>query len=277
MTWPMTAYLAAWRTFRRVSNENAHMAAHIVALASWPRHTDQFGVCDLGCGDGRLLDELIGMSASRPGRVRLVDTDDGLLSEATRQLASCLPPRLSPAGFLGRAEDLIEKVAEGMDVLLLIHVVYLMETHAVRSLLERIPRGVPMIVVLDEPESVFAELWRVTAPQYSKRVELAHGVLGRLPVGDYEVRRTSITSFVPNPFTEFTRHTCDLTNSPGPRATPTSIASWTSSSPPVTRGRGRSGRRSWPSLGTSQTTRLRRIIDPSRRRSTSRLRPHWPR
>src|SRR5437868_15435619 len=82
--WPSAVYIEAWKTFRALSGENAVMAAQIVSQRAWPRRDDGLTICDVGCGDGELMKQIVVHSPSPIVEVRLIDPDEELLEEAVR-------------------------------------------------------------------------------------------------------------------------------------------------------------------------------------------------
>ena len=46
----MATYMAAWKTFRRLSDENRATARHLLSRPRWP-HRDGIKICDIGCGE----------------------------------------------------------------------------------------------------------------------------------------------------------------------------------------------------------------------------------
>jgi hypothetical protein len=153
---------------------------------------------DIGCGDGRLLEEVLLQSPSRVGEVRLIDPDAELLSEAARCIGE--------VGFVRRI-DTIHGGIEGIDqdsvlnadALLLVHVVYLLNPGLLGQFVKSLPVGVPAYIVLDSPRSVFTTLWERTAPRYHKRAIEAHQLLRDLPPEEFEASVTTVRSTVRNP------------------------------------------------------------------------------
>lgn len=193
----MESYLSVWKNFRSLSDENEATALHLLTRTLWPRQ-QSIAVCDLGCGDGRLLRTLILQSSTGIATVRLIDPDQELLTEAERcvaqtNLVQCVEP------ILGTAEELFPDCAKGCAVILFVHVAYLMRNQGLKELLQRCPIGIPMYIVLDAPDSVFTHLWRNTAPKYYERARKSHEALKSLPQGEYSVSLSAITSRITNP------------------------------------------------------------------------------
>lgn len=193
----MAAYMEAWKTFRLLSNENEVTATHLVSQPGWPLR-DGCVICDLGCGDGRLLESIVIRSPATVAEARLVDPDADLLFEAGH--------RLTETGLLstvqtvfGAAEDVFQRCAEGIDVALMAHVVYLMPNEAVQRVFEMCPTNAPLFVILDAPDSVFTSLWRHTAPKYHARAMAAHETISSLDAAEFSVAQTTVTSRIDDP------------------------------------------------------------------------------
>jgi hypothetical protein len=196
--WPMEGYLSAWRTFRRMSNENAVTAAHLVSLPRWPRKKDTV-ICDLGCGDGRLLESIVVKSPEEIGEVRLVDPDGVLLREAEQCLEESGLVRVVRS-TLGTAEEHCSVAARDADVVLAVHVAYLLAPDSFDAVLSQLPTGVPCYIVLDAPGSIFTTLWKTTAPKYYDRVLRVHEMLRR-GRGQPDGAKSSIRSSIVDPLT----------------------------------------------------------------------------
>jgi hypothetical protein len=97
------------------------------------------------------------------------------------------------------AEESFPECAKGCDVVLLVHVVYLMRNGSLRNLLRTSPLGTPMYIILDAPGSVFTDLWRNTAPKYYARALKAHETIQALSKDDWVVSQNSIMSRIRTP------------------------------------------------------------------------------
>ncbi|MEK6373246.1 MAG: class I SAM-dependent methyltransferase [Acidobacteriota bacterium] len=196
--WPSELYVEAWKAFRTLSNENEVTAEHLVRLPSWPKRNDLV-ICDLGCGDGRLVEQAVLRSISSVAEVRLIDPDEDLLTEAVRVVSETgLVKNVQRS--LATAEQVFPECAKTSDAVLLVHVVYLMKNGAFRRLLDACPKETPLFVVMDAPTSVFTELWSVTAPKYHERSLRAHETIAQLlPKNGYLVGETRIASTIEDP------------------------------------------------------------------------------
>lgn len=195
--WPMDSYLGAWKTFRQAANENESIANHLVSRTSWPSE-EGLCICDVGCGDGRLLEALILESQNTPMAVTLVDPDEDLLNEAENVIRKQeLVPQIQR--ILLTAEEAFPECAVDADVILLVHVVYLIESHHLIDIFNLLPLDKIVYVVFDEPASVFTTLWEQTAPKYHERVVEAHKIIQALSRNQFDVEESLIAAEVPNP------------------------------------------------------------------------------
>jgi|ERR1017187_1479175 SAM-dependent methyltransferase len=172
--WPMPEYLQAWKLFREKSDENEATAKFLISCPSWP-HKSNLEICDLGCGDGRLLAELLAFYGNVQ-KVRLVDPDNDLLNEAE----SLIEGRFAGKHIIALLKSVREdwpKCAGDADVILGVHLVYLLEEDELQSLVKNRPRKATTYIVFDSPNSVFTELWQWTADKYFRRAKRAHEVI----------------------------------------------------------------------------------------------------
>ena len=196
--WPMAGYMSAWKTFRRLSDENRATARHLLSRPRWPSR-DGVTICDVGCGDGRLAEMLLLESTARVSSVVLVDPDETLLDEARVCVSATDPGRVIEA-IAQPAEKAFPRCAERADVSMLVHVVYLLRNGALRDIVEVSPPGMPLYVVLDAPGSVFSQLWERTAPKYAARAAKARTLIESLPQERTNVHRSTFSSTITNPF-----------------------------------------------------------------------------
>jgi hypothetical protein len=195
--WPMGSYKHSWKLFRRMSNENEVTAEHLLSRPSWPRVAGVVLV-DVGCGDGLVTQQIVHLSDCSVAEVRLLDPDATFLQEAKQHIQET-GIVTDVKTFLGPAELNLPEHYQGANVVLAVHVVYLMQDGAFESMLSTLPRRVPMYVVLDTPDSVFAKLWKETAPKYWQRSSNAHAILDRLSRGEYAVNYSTISSRLDSP------------------------------------------------------------------------------
>lgn len=195
----MGSYMHSWKLFRVMSNENKVTADHLLSRPFWPRNEDLVLV-DVGCGDGRLTEQIVlGHGRCRlVSEVRLLDPDPEFLAEARQHLTETgIVTNVNT--FLGPAEDNLARHYSGSNVILAVHVVYLMQDGAFETMLDALPPGVPMYVVLDTPYSVFTTLWKNTAPKYYERSRKTHETIKHLAADKYSTDYTTISSRIDNP------------------------------------------------------------------------------
>ncbi len=170
----MPEYLKAWKLFRDNADENEVTAKFLLKRPSWPRKSG-LDICDLGCGDGRLVAELLARCGDVQ-KVRLVDPDNDLLAEAEALVERRFPVTHIVAS-LNSVREGWPKCAGDADVILGVHLVYLLEEDELQSLVHNRAKHAVTYIVLDAPTSVFTELWKRTADKYYRRAKLAHAEL----------------------------------------------------------------------------------------------------
>jgi trans-aconitate methyltransferase len=192
-------YLSTWKIFRAISDENFITANHLLSLDSWDNIQS---VLDLGCGDGLISKSLVLNSPQQINKVILVDPDGEMVNEAEMHLSE-----------IGIVDD-VEKHLSGfetcfdvcvlkVDVVLAVHLVYLITTEAFQRLIDRLPVGKKLILVLDDESSIFTKLWKRTATKYAQRSEYVRNYLDNLH-NEYSVKKTVITSKLVNPLVQRT-------------------------------------------------------------------------
>lgn len=169
--WPMPEYPKAWKLFRDNADENEVTAKFLLERPSWPRKAG-LSVCDLGCGDGRIVAEILARCGDIQ-KVRLVDPDSDWLNKAEAVIENRFP-RHHLVALLTSVRDGWPTCAGDANVILAIHLVYLLEADELHSLIHDRPKSAITYVVFDSPTSVFSELWRWTADKYARRAKLAH-------------------------------------------------------------------------------------------------------
>lgn len=169
--WPMPEYPLAWKLFRDNADENEVTAQYLLKRPLWPQKGN-LSICDLGCGDGRILAEIMSRCTDIQ-KVRLVDPNNDWLDEAEALIRGRFP-ELHLTSSLNSVRESWPKCADDTDVVLAVHLVYLLEADELHSLIHNRPKSAVTYVVFDSPTSVFSELWKWTACKYSLRAELAH-------------------------------------------------------------------------------------------------------
>lgn len=198
---PMTRerYLSTWKVFRSISNENHITANHILSLDSWENINS---ILDLGCGDGLITKSIVLNSPEQINKVILLDPDKEMLDEAYLHLTELgIVPDVEKE--ISKFEDYLNNNIINADVVLAIHLVYLITPNSFRSLIENLPIGKKLILILDDPGSVFTKLWHHTAPKYIERSNYVRNYLSAISE-NFKIEKTTITSKIINPLIQRT-------------------------------------------------------------------------
>lgn len=204
---PTTAYPEAWKNFRRMSDENKVTAELITAFPFLKNsQTDRIiRILDIGCGDGLLIQQIIQKLCCDLGSsietLTILDPYKDWLDEARNTLKVYEKCKTIPNLDLihGKIEDHIPNLLCQHEVILAIHLVYLLDDGVFEKLVHSLPQNTThLYVVMDAPGSVFSEIWKVTQPIYLDRVEKAHQFIKNLGF-EYSVIEDSILSMVNNP------------------------------------------------------------------------------
>ncbi|MFI0347631.1 MAG: hypothetical protein ACH346_02495 [Chthoniobacterales bacterium] len=169
--WPMPEYLSAWKLFRDLSDENEVTAEFLLKRPSWPKEAG-VEICDLGCGDGKLMTNILTRSDNIQ-KLRLVDPEDSLLTEAKKIIGEQFP-KISLLSFLESVHDGWPTCAGDSTVILAAHLIYLLEKEELLSLIHNRPKNATSYIIFDAPGSVFSDLWQWTAEKFYNRVKLTH-------------------------------------------------------------------------------------------------------
>jgi SAM-dependent methyltransferase len=162
-------------------------------------------ILDIGCGDGLLLRAIVEGLHEGEHNVVLLDPYLPWLKQARTNLRETKTFGVLSGikAVQGRVEDCYESLASEADVILAVHLVYLIAGETFEVMIENLPPGVPMYVVLDAPGSIFSALWQVTAPRYLRLVTHAHQLAQRImKERNYHVHHSRITSQLRNPLGE---------------------------------------------------------------------------
>ena len=193
---PMTRerYLSTWKIFRTLSDENSITAKHLLTLHSWCNINS---VLDLGCGDGLIMKNIVLLDSNKISKVILVDPDYEMLTEAKKQVAKTGLVQ-DVESYLSGFENCIDFCIEKADIILAVHLVYLITPESFNRLIDLLPVGKKLIVVLDDENSVFTKLWKKTAPRYVQRSAYVRDYLNKLSQ-EHFINKTIISSQIANP------------------------------------------------------------------------------
>lgn len=192
---PMTRerYLATWKIFRSISDENRITAEHITSLNAWQGVNSYL---DIGCGDGLISKSIAISNQTAIEKIILLDPDAEIVNEAELHLTELnLVPKIEKhwCSFEDKYLELINKVQAALAV----HLVYLISTESFHLLIDKLPVGKKLIIILDDEESVFTKLWQSTAPKYAQRSKYVRQYLDTFSAG--KINKSYLNSQIVNP------------------------------------------------------------------------------
>lgn len=195
--YPMPSYVAAWKTYRTLSNEDDVIAKRL-ALATKEMKRDS-KILDVGPGDGRVLLRTLIRMDHRPVEVCVVEPNSQFIDETLRAI--------SFDGFLDRFIPIQSKLMDcapnsllGYDHIFCTHTAYFLTDEELEMLLDLVRAGAKLCVVLDHPESIFSRLWRRTASEFYQRARRHSEHLLNLDQSVFVVNVGEIEAEVGNPF-----------------------------------------------------------------------------
>lgn len=194
--YPMQSYVAAWKTYRTLSNEDDQIArkiSHYVKLKN-----DNVKILDIGPGDGRVLLRTLIRLDQAPKEVKIIEPNQTFVDETIRAV--------NYDRFLGKL-DVIPKKLEacsdneisGYDLILCTHTAYFLTNGELVRLLDQVEKGARLIVILDHPDSVFAKLWQRTAPDFYRTARNHTEKLRSLSANDFDVKISEVEAEIGNP------------------------------------------------------------------------------
>lgn len=96
---------------------------------------------------------------------------------------------------------IVRDLTRETDAALAVHLVYLLKEAQLKTFLVGLAPGVPLFIVMDQPSSVFTQLWETTAPKYHRRSLNAHEIIASLKEDNYIVESTEFNTHLINPLT----------------------------------------------------------------------------
>ena len=135
--WPMDSYISSWKLFRHMSDENTQTARHILTRDSWPKHND-ISILDIGCGDGLLIKQIITKSKDAISKVYLLDPDQELINQAHLHVTE-ISIVDNVHVFLNKIEEKVPDCYENVDVILAVHVAYLLPENSFIEMINKLP------------------------------------------------------------------------------------------------------------------------------------------
>ena len=192
----MPNYVAAWKTYRTLSNEDDQIAKCISRLVKIPN--PRFRILDIGPGDGRVLLRTIIRLNRMPSEVTLVEPNENFIQETMRVLnfdrfAGEITPIQQKFG------DCDEQALAGHDLILCTHTAYFLDDREIEKLLGLVDAGARLIVIFDHPNSIFSSLWQRTAPNFFQNTKHHREKLDNLDSDRFFVEKSEISAEIGDP------------------------------------------------------------------------------
>jgi SAM-dependent methyltransferase len=197
LDYPMGRYIPKWKIFRAFTNENRTIAEHISSTMAW-QNTEIHNLLDVGTGDGLVLANLLTLSSKHLNKVILVDPNSDLLFEARKHLSSNTTT-VELEVHNDDISNLIPSVFQGIDIVLIVHVLYLVPTSDFEKIINSLPSNLPVLIITDNEDSLFPKCWEITAPKYFERSQNINALLRNLPQNEFSVKTSTFKTFLKNP------------------------------------------------------------------------------
>jgi len=156
-------------------------------------NTKKERIVDVGTGDGDVALRIISKD-KRPKKYVLADPSEEYLSVAKMITKEC------DSGKVECVKMNLRDVAKnyGGSLLLSVHMIYLLSLEEIKLLLGLTRAGNDLIVIVDDPNSVFNRLWMSLAPSYYEKCKFFFELLSSEYYGAYDV--AVVTTKVLSPF-----------------------------------------------------------------------------
>lgn len=203
----MPSYIAAWKLFRSFSNEDRIIARALIEAigAHFPMVAAGtlagLRLFDVGPGDGRVLFETLIKLPSRPTRVDFAEPNPEFYAEVERNI-----------GYYDFADELVkhnqklgevdQQVVGSADVILCTHAAYFLTPGELEKLIDSVRPGSLLLILMDDPTSIFSTLWKYTNPHFHQVAEGHRKTLDGLAAGNdlgIFVRTTTVKTEVIHP------------------------------------------------------------------------------
>jgi hypothetical protein len=194
--YPMPNYVAAWKTYRTLSNEDDQIAKCISRLVKVPNAT--YKILDIGPGDGRVLVRTIIRLDQMPSEVTFVEPNEKFARETMRvinfdRFAKKITPVQKKFG------DCENNQLSDHDLILCTHTAYFLDDAEFERMLSLVDDGARLIVIFDHERSIFSQLWQRTAPEFFRNTKRHREKLDNLDPDRFVVEKSEISAEIGDP------------------------------------------------------------------------------
>ena len=196
LDYPMGSYIPYWKIFRAFSKENELIATAIKSTHIWKTSANS-SIIDIGTGDGLVLRNL-SKEKDKSTSYTVIEPNKELIEEAERNLKNIdLLKTVNKDLFSTNLKQLLT----GNEVILLVHVLYLLNTNSLKKLVNNIPSGSKLIIVTDGLSSLFSDCWSLTAPKFADRSKNIHTEIeGLEKINKIQISKSTFKTLLKNPF-----------------------------------------------------------------------------
>lgn len=195
--YPMPSYVAAWKTYRTLSNEDDVISKRVSQTLN--RNGRASKLLDIGPGDGRVILRTLIRLRRKPSLLGLIEPNQQFLDDTAKAI--------SFDRFFGHCDYIKKKLIDcncedllKYDTILCTHTLYFLSDDELERLLELVQAGAQLIIVIDHPDSIFTTLWKRTAPDFCRRVISHCEKIQNLDRCEFAVAQGEIEAEISNPF-----------------------------------------------------------------------------
>lgn len=198
LDYPMPDYIAAWKTYRTVSNEDQVIAGRLAQSIILPGPRSK--ILDVGPGDGRVLVRLLISLKQTPELLTIVEPNEAFCAETLRAVHYDDFAK-AVITLQKKLKDCTDDELAGHDVITCTHTLYFMTSAELERLFSLVRGGATLFIVADHPESIFSRLWKQTAPSFYERVSEHIATIRALDQTQFTFAETVISAALCDPMT----------------------------------------------------------------------------